>query len=106
MERKMCILLPTIKPSGKITAFLPTLGNHECYEQRNETIENENPGIPDTYFKDWYSWHDSPLFRNIPRQHIRWRLSVVFREFIVNRYLVTGSEEHHLTGQGNSNAKH
>jgi hypothetical protein len=38
-------------------------------------------------------------------QHIRWRLSVVFGNFIVNRYPVAGSEEYHIRGQGNSNAK-
>jgi hypothetical protein len=46
------------------------------------------------------------LFEIFLGQHIRWRLSVVLGDFIVNRHLVTGSEEYHLTGQGNSNAKH
>ena len=34
-----------------------------------------------------------------------WRLSVVLGDFIVNRNLAAGSEEYHLTGQGDSNAK-
>jgi len=36
---------------------------------------------------------------------MRCKLSVVLGEFIVNRDPVTGSEEHHFTGQCNSNAK-
>jgi len=38
-------------------------------------------------------------------QHIRWRLSVVCGESIVNRHPVTGPEEYHHARQGNSNAK-
>ena len=79
--------------------------NSHNYGHGQEIDKHENPGIPDAYFKDWYSWHDLLPFQNIPRQHIHWRLSVVLDDFIVNRHLVTGSEEYHLTGQGNSNAK-
>jgi len=39
-------------------------------------------------------------------QHIRWRLSVILGELIVNKHLFTGSDEYRLTGQGNSNAEH
>ena len=45
------------------------------------------------------------LFKIFLSQHIRWRLSVVLGEFIVNRHMVAGSDGYHLTGQGNSNAK-
>jgi len=41
------------------------------------------------------------FFKIFLGQHIRWGLSVVLGDFIVNRHLVTGSEEYHLTGQGN-----
>ena len=47
-----------------------------------------------------------PLSKIFLGQHIRWRLSVVLGEFIVNRYPITGSKEYHWRGQGNSNAKH
>jgi hypothetical protein len=79
--------------------------NPHNYGHRQEINKHENPGIPNTYFKDWYSSHDLRPFRDIPRQHMRWRLSVFPGEFIVNRHLVTGSEEYHLTGQANSNAE-
>jgi hypothetical protein len=46
------------------------------------------------------------FFKIFLGQHIRWRLSVVLSEFIVNRHLLIGSKEYHITGQGSPNAKH
>jgi hypothetical protein len=44
------------------------------------------------------------LFTTFRKSTVGFKLSVVLSDFIVNKHLVAGSEEYHLTGQGNSDA--